>query len=211
MRTRVQARRKKTATAKETQKPAKLQSRPLGAEHESEDATATPPMNQAQLDRIARAPNLATMPLYPVEQAAQDTAGAAIQTKTNPEENLKSPEGTVQRQVEDQKAREEELAVQPKAEAMPEEEEMLQTQADPAKAEEEKNLQTQLEEKEKSAVQEQAKLGAEEKKDEEVQMQLESEQEDTLHRQVEAEEAEKDVVETGLELATTQEKDKQMK
>jgi hypothetical protein len=204
MRTRIQAKRK--TAGKEPQKPwAKLQPRPFGAEGESDAATA--PLNQAQVDRIAHAPNMAGMPLYSPEQvAASNLGGAAIQAKQSAESNLKSPQGTLQRQVEDQKAREDEL-VQKAAEPAKEDEDMLQMQAAPVEAEEE-TLQTQLEEKTEEAVQEKAEVGAEVEKDEAVQAELETESEETLQRQAEAAEAEEDVVETEQELAIAQDKEK---
>lgn len=206
MKTRIQAKRKKSA-GKELQKPwAKLQPRPFGAEGEAEES-ANAPLNQAQIDRIAHAPNLAEMPLYSPEQvAASNSGGAAIQAKQSAESNLKSPQGTLQRQVEDQKSREDEL-VQKAAEPVQDDEDKLQMQAAPVEAEEE-TLQTQLEEKTEEAVQEKAEVGAEAEKDEEVQAELETEEEETLQRQAEAAEAEEDVVETEQELAIAQDKKK---
>jgi len=197
MKTRVQAKRKK-ATDKAPQKPwAKLQPRPFAAESEANSDAA--PLNQAQIDRVAHAPNLAAMPLYATDAIASSGNGAALQAKATAEPNLKSPQGTVQRQAEDQKAREE----------------LLQTSADPAKEElqmqaepEEKQLQTQLAEKEEKAVQEKAEVGAEAEKDEEVQAKLETEEEETLQRQDEAEDAEEEVMETEEDLAIAQHKKK---
>lgn len=201
MRTRVQAKRQKTAD-KAPQKPwAKLQPRPFAAE--SESATdAAPPLNQAQVDRVAHAPNLAAMPLYATDAiASSGMGGAAVQAKEKAEPNLKSPQGTLQRQAEDQKAQEELL--QKQVEPAQDEEDLLQMQPAPA---EEDQLQMQLEDKEERAVQEKAEVGTEVKKDEEVQTQLETEEEETLQRQAEAEDAEAAVMETEEDLAIAQTK-----
>lgn len=207
MKTRVQAKRKKSSTtaARETQKPwTKLQPRPFGAEEESNgvDSMTADFSNQAQLDRVARSPSLVEMPLYAAEQAAPAGNGM-VQMKENPEDNLKSPRGTVQRQVEDQQKRQEEVA-QPEPE-LGKEDEKIQMKAEPAKAEEEKNLQTQLKQKEEQAVQQEVKVGEEAQKDEDVQQQVVDEQEQTLEQQTEAKEAEKAMTQKEVELASTQE------
>ena len=210
MKSKVQTKRKTSATPKTAQKSwDKLHARPFEPEGTTEQNSvqnqeiAAP--NQAQVDRVARSPNLgnnlAAMPLYASETV---DLGGMVQTKPNAEENLKSPQGTINRKVEDQK---EQLPLQAKPESSPkiEKEDDKAVQLKPESSQAKKDeLQRKLADRQEETLQQKAEVETEAEKDEEVQMQLKEEQSQTLQRKEKAAESEDALNQTKQELVKAQ-------
>ncbi len=198
MRSHLHAKRKSGMTQKSgRRKPTwrKLQPRPFANEGVPPIATD---LDQAQRDRIAhKDPTLGAMPIYAPGEMSGNT-GASVQAK---ESNLKSPKGTLQRQMEDQREQQQQLDVSsamPTAASTPT---GLQRQAEPTQAEEEETLNAKLDTEEDEAIQKQEELGEAEEKEEEIQAKLEEEKQEKVQRQAETEEVEAEMVQTESELA----------